>query len=386
MALIRQYSLLVKLSLSTLPQRRGAASTIVIATACVVGVLLSMLAATAGVIDAFRTATDPHIAVVLPNKSLFDSGDGLPRDVIGTILNAPGYARGPDGKVLGDAELLFFTPPVHPIASGGSLRIRGMGARGAAIRPGFRIVSGRMFESGRQELIVGVGTQRAFDLNIGDSVRLRQGNWPIVGVFAADGVNANELMGDVDTLAAMLHITGFGSVQARLEEPAKLATFRQWLVTNPALAVTAETQQSYFDRIVAGQSEYFTAMAYLTGAILAIGALFGTVNVFYGIVRARAREMAILRAIGYGALPVAVSVVFEALLLSLLGALVGAAAAWLLFGGREFMVDQNIYRLLIAPRLVATGIGWALALALAGSLLPAIRAARLPVIRALRAT
>jgi len=386
MAVIRQYLLLLKLGLSTLPQRRAAALTILIATACVVGVLLSMLSATAGVVDAFRTATDPHIAVVLPNKDLFDSSNDLPRDVIGTILNAPGFAHGPDGKVLGDAELLFFTPPAHRIASGGYLRIRGMGARGAAIRPGFRITSGRMFQSGRQELIVGAGTQRAFGLNIGDNVRLREGAWPIVGVFAADGVNTNELMGDVDTLAAVMHRSGYGSVQARLETPAKLSEFRQWLVTNPALAVTAETQQSYFDRIVAGQSEYFTAMAYLTGAILAVGALFGLVNIFYGIVAARVREVATLRAIGYGGLPVAVSVVFEALLLSLLGALLGIAVAWLLFGGREFMMDQNIYRLLITPRLIATGIGWALGLALAGSLLPAIRAARLQVTQALRAT
>jgi len=243
-----------------------------------------------------------------------------------------------------------------------------------------------MFESGRQELIVGVGTQRAFGLNIGDNVRLREGSWPIVGVFAADGVNANELMGDVDTLAAMMHRSGYGSVQARLKDPAQLPNFRHWLMTNPALAVTAETQQSYFDRIVAGESEYFTAMAYLAGAILSIGALFGSVNIFYGIVSARAREMAILRAIGYGALPVAASVVFEALLLALLGALVGAAASWLLFGGREFMVSQNIYRLLVTPRLVATGIGWALALALAGSVLPALRAGRQQVIQALRAT
>ena len=385
MAIVRQYLLLLRLSLSTLPQRRAAALTILIATACVVGVLLSMLSATAGVMQAFRIATDPHMAVVLPNKSLFDDGDGLSREVIGTILDAPGLARNPYGKVLGDAELLFFTPPVRPIATGGYLRVRGMGALGAAIRPGFRMVTGRMFESGRQELIVGLGTQRAFGLNIGDSVRLREGNWPIVGVFAADGVNANELMGDVDTLGAMMHRSGYGSVQARLTDPARLSNFRQWLVTNPALAVTAETQQSYFDRIVAGESQYFTAMAYLAGAILSIGALFGSLNIFYGIVSARAREMAILRAIGYGALPVAASVVFEALLLALLGALVGAAAAWLLFGGREFMVSQNIYRLLVTPQLVATGVVWALVLALAGSLLPAIRAGRLRVIQGLRA-
>lgn len=386
MALIRQYGLLLNLSLSTLRQRKAAALTIVIATACVVGVLVSMLSATAGVVQAFRTATDPHMAVVLPNKSLFDDSSGLPREVIGTILDAPGMARGPDGKVLGDAELLFFSPPARRIASGGFLRIRGMGATGAAIRPGFRMIAGRMFESGRQELIVGTGTQQAFGLHIGDQVPLREGTWPIVGEYTADGVNANELIGDVDTLAALMHRSGYGSVQARLEQPTQLAAFRQWLITNPALAVTAETQQSYFDRIVAGESEYFTAMAYLAGAILAVGALFGSVNIFYGMVSARAREMATLRAIGYGALPVAAAVVFEALLLSLLGALVGAAAAWLLFGGREFIVSQNIYRLLVTPRLVATGIGWALALALAGSLLPAIRAGRLPVIRALRAT
>jgi putative ABC transport system permease protein len=386
MALIRQYLLPLKLSLSTLPQRRGAALTILIATACVVGVLLSMLSATAGVVEAFRTATDPHIAVVLPEKNLFDSGDNLPRNLIGTILNAPGMARGPDGKALAEAELVFFTPPVRRIATGGYLRIRGMGARGAAIRPGFRMLSGRMFESGREELIVGAGTQRGFGLNIGDSVRLRDGTWPIVGVFAADGVNADELMGDVETLAAMMHYAGYGSVQARLQDPGQLPNFRHWLTTNPALAVTAETQQSYFDRIVSGESEYFTAMAYLAGAILSVGALFGLVNIIYGIVSARARELAILRAIGYGALPVAVSVVFESLLLALFGALLGAAAAWMLFGGREFMMSQNNYRLVVTLRLVATGIGWAVALALAGSLLPAIRAARLQVIRALRAT
>jgi len=118
-AFIRQYSLLLKLSLSTLPRRRAAALTILITTACVVGVLLSMLSATAGVVQAFHTATDPHIAVVLPDKSLFDDTDGLPRDVIGTILDAPGMARNPNGKVLGDAELLFFSLPPVPLRAAG---------------------------------------------------------------------------------------------------------------------------------------------------------------------------------------------------------------------------------------------------------------------------
>jgi putative ABC transport system permease protein len=126
-------------------------------------------------------------------------------------------------------------------------------------------------------------------------------------------------------------------------------------------------------------------MAYLAGAILSLGALLGSINIFYGIVSVRAREMATLRAIGYGALPVAMSVIFEALLLALIGALAGAVGAWLLFDGREIMVDENVYPLVVSTQLVASGIVLALLLALLGSLPPAMRAGRLPVIQALRA-
>jgi putative ABC transport system permease protein len=127
-------------------------------------------------------------------------------------------------------------------------------------------------------------------------------------------------------------------------------------------------------------------MAYLAAAILSIGALLGSVNILYGMVSARAREMATLRAIGYGALPVSASVVFEAVLLALLGALLGAGVAWWLFSGQELMVDENVYTLLVSPGLALSGIALALLLALLGSLPPAIRAGGLQVIQALRAT
>jgi putative ABC transport system permease protein len=385
MAQLRQYALLLHLSLSTLAQRRAAALTIVVAMACVVGVMTSMLSATTGIVRAFRISSDPHMTMVIPNNEQSDGGSGLAPNTIGTILDAPGIARTANGKVRAEAELMFYNPPPRLVESGSFIRIRGIGAAGAALRPGFRIVSGRMFQSGREELIVGLGAERGFGLRAGDHIATRSATWQIVGVYAADGVITNELIGDVETLAAIEHRGGYGSVQARLDDPSGFEAFRHWLTTNPALAVTAETQLSFYSRIADGESEYFTAMAYLAGAILSLGALLGSINIFYGIVSVRAREMATLRAIGYGALPVAMSVIFEALLLALIGALAGAVGAWLLFDGREIMVDENVYPLVVSTRLVASGIVLALLLALLGSLPPAMRAGRLPVIQALRA-
>jgi putative ABC transport system permease protein len=386
MGQLRQYLLLLHLSLSTMRQRTAAALTIVLAMACVVGVLVAMLSATTGIMKAFQIAGDPRMALVLPNTNQYDDGSGLTPNIIGTILDAPGIARGADGKVQAGAEVMFYNPPPQPVESGAFMRIRGLSPAGLGLRPGFRIVAGRMFRSGRQELVVGTGLERGYGLHVGDKVVTRGGTWDIVGKYAADGVINNELFGDAETLAAIEHRGGFGAVQARLEDPGRLAAFRDWLVHNPALAVTAESQHEYYDRIADGQASYFSSMAYLAGAILSLGAVLGSVNILYGIVSARAREMATLRAIGYGALPVACSVIFEALLLALLGALLGILIAWWLFSGRELMVDENVYTLLVSGRLAASGVALALLLALLGSLPPALRAARLQIIQALRAT
>ncbi len=384
MALIRQLILLCHLTLSTLRQRAATSVTLVVTMACVTGVLISMLSVTVGILREFGNAANPAIAVVMPQDARFDDSSGIPRNAVGTIANAPGIARNAQGKLLADSEVLLYVPPAEHIASGGELRIRGIGAVGPALRPHFAIVSGRMFRPGRQELIIGSRAEQGFSLRVGDTVVMRDGAWPIVGAFRADGVFADELLGDAETIATVTHMAGFGSVQVRLQAPTAFAAFKKWLTTNPALTVSAETQPSYFDRIASGSTGYFTAMAYLTGAILSAGALFGSMNILYGVVSRRAREMATLRAIGYGALPAASSVVFEALLLSLAGALVGGGVAWTLFNGHQIMLGENLYTLLVSPRLVAFGMGWALGLAVLGSLLPAIRVGRLPLTEALR--
>ncbi len=240
-----------------------------------------------------------------------------------------------------------------------------------------------MFHSGQEELIVGSAAARGFGLKVGDTVTLSDGTWPVVGEFDSPGVRGSELIADADTLATMAHRGGFGSVQVRLTSPTQFAAFKDWLITNPALAVHVDTQREYFMGIASEESQYFNEIAFIAGALLSMGALFASVNVLYGAVSARTREMATLRAIGYGGLPVALSVVLEALLFGVIGAGIGEGAAWALLDGRQIAKFEVVYQLFVSPRLILSGLGLAEILVLLGSVLPASRAARLDVAKAL---
>jgi len=349
--------------------------------ACVAGVLVTMLSETAGLMRVFRASGDPTRAIVLSARALNEFGTALDPATVATILDAPGIARAPDGHPVADAEILVNTPPAEGFAQG-SLDIRGIGARGLALRPELRIVAGRMFATGRQELIVGAAAERAFHFKVGDQVIMPDGEWPIVGAYTGGGILESQLLGDAATLMAATRKVGFGSVVVRLTNPTQFAPFERWLASNPTLAVTAERQADYYDRI-GGSDTFFRTMAYLVAVIMSIGALFGAVNILYSAVRVRTREIATLRALGYEPLPLAASVIIESMLLSLTGAAAGCTIGWLLFNGHE-SVHGAVFHWTITPRLVALGLTWTLALAVLGSLLPARRAARLPVSRALQ--
>ncbi|MGH8320245.1 MAG: ABC transporter permease [Steroidobacteraceae bacterium] len=248
------------------------------------------------------------------------------------------------------------------------------------------MVAGRLFRFGRQELIVGVDAARAYHLHVGDEVALPNGNWPIVGVFTDDGsILEGQLVGDAITLVSAAHISGFGNVLVRLAKPDAFSAFAHWLTTNPALQVTAERQSHYAARTVNLYTAFFAELTYIIAATMALGALFATVKLTYAAVSTRTHEIATLRAIGYQPLPVAVSVLLETAILSLVAAILGGAAAWLLFNGRLVADIHNVFDLSVSPRLFAVGIAWALTLAVLGGLPPAIRAARLSVAEAHRA-
>ncbi|HTB64706.1 MAG TPA: FtsX-like permease family protein [Steroidobacteraceae bacterium] len=385
MRLLAQTAVLSRLGFSALLQRKWSSLVLVGSVACVIGVLISMLSVTAGMLRAYQSGSDPRLAIVLSPDSNSEFGSGIAADSIGTILDAPGISKGPDGHPLADAEFLFWVPPSGAYVIG-SPTLRGIGRAGLALRPNFRIVAGRLFHSGEQEVIVGVAAARAYQLHVGDTITLPGGAWPIVGAFTDDGsMIESQYLGDADTVMTAGHMSGFSSVLVKLQSPAAFDDFAHWIATNPTLKETAERQSDYALRTVNQNSAFFTALAYAVGVMMALGALFGTVKLMYAAVSARTRELGTLRAIGYQPLPVALSVLAETTVLALVGALAGAGAAALLFNGKHVVQARNVFDLWISLRLVGLGIIWALALAILGGLPPAISAARRSVTDALRA-
>jgi putative ABC transport system permease protein len=175
-------------------------------------------------------------------------------------------------------------------------------------------------------------------------------------------------------------------VLVRLDGPSAFPEFKKALTTNPALAVDPIVQSEWYKKISAGFSTFFSVIAYGIGGIMAVGALFGCLNTMYAAVAARGREIATLRAIGYSAFPVAISVILEAAVLSVAGALIGAGLAWALYDGVEGSFGSNVFKLTVSPALIGMALLWAVAVAVLGGFLPSIRAARRPVVEALRAT
>jgi putative ABC transport system permease protein len=381
---LRQTAAVCLIGIGTLRVRYATALVIVVGMACVVGVLTSMLSVTAGFARAFVRPEDATLAMVWRGEgSRFDQARGLQADAVATIMDAPGIARSPDGAPLADGEFLMWIPPIEGFAAG-SLQVRGVGPAGITLRPAFRIVAGHMFRAGARELVVGVGAARKFGLTVGSEVRLRDGPWPIVGIFSCGAdIIESYLVGDAITVMAARRRAGFAEVIAQLADAGAYPGFRRWLMENPALSVYVERKTDYDLRELGINTTFFTRMSYVIGVIMALGALFGVVKIMYAAVRARTREIGTLRAIGFGATPVVVSVLAEAALLGAIGALLGAAIAWLMFNGREMWV-WGAFRLRVAPSLWMLGLVWAVVASLLGGLLPALRAGRLPPVEALR--
>ena len=255
-----------------------------------------------------------------------------------------------------------------------------------------KLVDGRNFSLGLRELIVGRGVQRQFKgIELGKVVRMRGSDWTVVGVFESGDAHESELWTDINVARTTFARTGSSSVLAALEGPDGFDKLKRALAADPRLTVDVESQRDYFS----GQTKQFRqtigVLAGLVTAIMALGAVFAALNSMYAAVAARGKEIATLRAIGFGGLPVVASVMIEALLLALIGGLLGAVIAYVLFDhltvstlGQNF--TQVVFSFKVTPELVFRGLLMSMIIGLAGGLLPAIRAARLPVTVALRAS
>lgn len=387
----RQAAAITRVGIATLPQRLGASSVIVIGIAGVVGVLVALLALAGGLQQTLRGTGNDDTAIVVRGGASAELDSGLSRESATLIAQAPGIARDAGGQPLVSAEVVVVTNvPKKSSGTDANVEIRGVGRQSWAVRPNVRIVEGRRFEPGLRELLVGQGARQQFaGLEPGSTINLNAQQWQIVGVFASGDAHESELIGDAETVATTYRRNGFQSVTVRLDSPGAFDAFKAALASDPRLKVDARTTRDYYTAQSAGLSKVIRIVGIVIATIMAIGAVFGALNTMYAAVNARAREVATLRAIGFGAAPVLVSVVLEAMLLALLGGALGASVAWLLFHdyavstlGANF--SQVVFRFDVSPALLGTGVRWALAIGLIGGLLPAARAAQLPVTAALR--
>jgi putative ABC transport system permease protein len=376
------------LNLKSLPQRFWPSLVIVVGMTCVIGVLLSMLSLTTGYVQSEMKAGDPGRAIVISNGRESENASSLTLDQTAIIMDGPGIRKDAHGARLAEGEVVVGTPAIRKTGVTDFLLLRGLGPKGLALRPELTLIAGRMVRPGSREILVGKAVQGQFaGMEVGDKVIMPDGQWPIVGVFSTGGdITEGQLIADRDTLMAAAHRGAFNSVLARLDNaPDALDRFKAALTGNPALSVIAERHSTYYEHLSGTDAMLFSAVAYTAGGIMAMGAMFGALKILYAGVSARTREIGTLRALGFAGLPVAISVVSESLLLALTGALIGSAIAWLLFNGSQKAYFGNVFDLKVTPGLIVLGIAWALVIALLGGLFPSIRAARLPIVEALRA-
>ncbi|HEV2704207.1 MAG TPA: FtsX-like permease family protein [Steroidobacteraceae bacterium] len=396
MKLTTQLLAVSSISLRSLPSRVASSAVIVMGTAGVVFVLLSVLALSTGLADSLNETGSADRAIVLHQQAANEIGSSLPHDSVATILDAPGIAKDPAHRAIASTEAIASVNlPRKDNGKLSTLILRGVSTDELLrLRPELHLVQGRMFTAGLREIIVGkAASERYANLGLGGRPNFGGDQWTVVGIFdSGGGAHDSEVMGDIDTALAAYQRTTYNSVVLKLDGPTGFSTLRAALQHDPTLSVDVFKEIDYYARQSQTFASFLSLIAKAICTIMAIGAVFAALNTMYSAVSTRAVEIATLRAIGYGAVGVVVSVMIEALVLSILGAAVGAGLAWAVFDGHTVSslaggggLAQVVFHLHIGAALFTLGIVWACVVGLIGGLLPAIRAARIPVAVALRA-
>lgn len=390
--MLKQVFAITQLGLRSIPDRLGPSLVIVVGLAGVVAVFTALLAMAAGFRSTLESAGRADVALVLRGGSQAELNSGLTREQATIIKQAPGVAAGTDGQPLASAEVMVIAELMKTgEQSGSNITVRGVEPAGFELRPKLRIVEGRRFKPGLKELIVGRGVTQQFQgAGLGKTLRMRGSDWTVVGVFKSGDANESELWADAEVAQSAFNRQGFSSVRLQLADPKGLQAVKDALTADPRVNVDVESEQSYFSGQTKNFRQTIGALAGVVTFIMALGATFAALNTMYAAVGTRSREIATLRAIGFGGFPVVLSIMIESLVLALVGGALGAALAYILFDnmavstlGSNF--TQVVFQFAVTPALVVDGLIIAVAIGMLGGFFPALRAARQPVTTALRA-
>ena len=383
---------IIRLNFLILPERLSSSLISIVGIACVVAVFVGLFSIATSFQTIIMSNGDEDTLLVMSEDADFEGNSSLDRLAMNAVSNSSMLAQGEKGAMAS----FEFTRPISIKRKATddlvNINVRGVTTAAYQIRSGFKLVEGRLVEEGRFELIAGRAAQQQFaGLNVGDAVTIAGSSWEVVGIFENNaGATESELWGDLLNLQSVFK-TGNTTQSARvkLADPAQMDAFAEQLNNDPQVAISVRNEAKYIEESSQGFLQVVNLLSVPLVVIMAMGAIFAALNTMYSSVSARTKEIATLRAIGFGSFPIALSVLVEALLLALTGAVLGVFVIYLGLSGyttnTNFLSNtQFAFSFVITPQLMLQGIFCALAIGLLGGLFPAIRAGRMSIVTALR--
>jgi len=365
----------------------------VLGIAGTVGVFVAMLSLARGFKATLVASGSADNALVMRAGSSSEMMGGITLDSIKVIQDAPGIARGSNGPLITQDVVGVMPIPLISTGTDANVQIRGVSPNVLEIRKFVRMSQGRMFNPGMSEIVVGKNASKTYSgLTVGNKIDMAGGHWEVVGVFDANGsAFDSEIWTDSRVLNDILKRPSniFQSATVHLESPSSFQALKDSLTSDPRLNVDVTREIDYYAKQSTTMTTLITVLGGLVAAIMAIGAVFGALNTMYSAVAERGREIATMRALGFNAYSVVFSFLVEALLISFIGGVIGCLVVLPLNGlttsTMNFQTFSNLaFAFKITPELLVKGVIFALVMGVVGGLLPAVRAASLPVATALR--
>jgi putative ABC transport system permease protein len=393
MSFLTQIFSVAWLSIRTISQRLGSSAVAVVGIAGVVIVFVAVLSIAQGFQAAMKNAGQPDRAIIMRGGASDEMSSGIDGDDATIIEQAPGIRR-ENNRPLASPELYVIVDlPKRSTMTAANVPLRGITPVTAQVRYDARIMQGRMLTFGTNEVVAGRGAAAQFaGLSVGSIIRTGQVSWTVVGIFESGGsVSESEIWADARTVqGAFRRDNSYQSLLVRLESPATLKTMKDWLTTNPQLSVDVHDESQYYSEHSQNMTTLIETVGYAIAILMGVGAVFGAILTMYTAVSTRTREIATLRALGFNTASVVVSVLVESLLLGAIGGAIGGLLAYVGFNGYQTSTmnfqtfSQVAFAFAVTPELLARGLFYALSMSLIGGLLPALKAARMPIASALR--
>ena len=366
----------------------------VLGIAGTVGVFVAMLAMARGFQATLIASGSSSNSIIRRAGASSEMDSGVSLDQARVIADAGQVARNEANIPLTSPEVVVIGAfQLKKSGTDANVQIRGMTPLVLEVRPTVTVVEGRFFNPGLAELVIGSNAVQVYKgLDLGSTMSFGGQDWQVVGIFDAGGsAFDSEIWTDYTVLAQAFKRPEnvFQSVTARLNSPTDFDAFKDALTSDPRLTVQVEREAEYYAKQSQMVSKLIRVLGFLVASVMAIGAVFGALNTMYSAVAARSREIATMRALGFGGGSVVLSFMIESLLIALIGGVLGCIAALPLNGFTAGTMNWQTFSHLafafrVTPGLLAAGIVFALFMGLVGGVLPAIRAARMQVAPALR--